>query len=425
MRVALLIIVVLLLVVMAAGLERDRDRAGLTAGYISIQTLDPQMMQASFDVRLAYALFEGLATYEPRRFSLRPGVARSWTISDDGLIYTFELRPDAKWSDGRAVTTRDFLLAWRQGLMPDTAPPYAEFLTGIRGARAYQQWCIDSLKAVRAIEDEDERFAQAAHRLAEAERRFERMVGVRAPGERTLVVELERPTAYFLNLAASWPLFPLPAHVVGPASRLHRSSSMLRRDPQWTKSGRLVSNGPYRLAAWRFKGEVLLEANGQWHAAGSVVERSIRFVHFNDELAMFYAYESGALDVQFGATPLAFMPELLKRKAAGRRNDVHELAAFGTYYYAFNCRPKLPDGRTNPFADVRVRRAFAMTIDKRALVEKVTRLNQPVTSVFIPPGSNRLTSCIDSAKAAQIVTVGFESRHNMRRFRYRRSVERI
>jgi oligopeptide transport system substrate-binding protein len=201
------------------------------------------------------------------------------------------------------------------------------------------------------------------------------------------VVELERPTAYFLNLAASWPLFPLPAHVVGPASRLHRSSSMLRRDPQWTKSGRLVSNGPYRLAAWRFKGEVLLEANGQWHAAGSVVERSIRFVHFNDELAMFYAYESGALDVQFGATPLAFMPELLKRKAAGRRNDVHELAAFGTYYYAFNCRPKLPDGRTNPFADVRVRRAFAMTIDKRALVEKVTRLNQPVTSVFIPPGS--------------------------------------
>jgi len=387
MRLALLIVVLVLPLIAALAIDRSESRAGLTANYISIETLDPQMMRAAFDVRLAYAMFEGLATYDPYEFTIEPGVAERWSISDDGLTYTFHLRPDAKWSDGKPVTSRDFIVAWRQGMMPDVAPPYVDFLLVIKGARAYQKWCLDSLAALEKITDDQARAEAARGRWQKAQVKFTELVGVRAPDDATLVVTLERPTAYFLDLCGSWPTFPLPAHVVEQYWALDQATGMMGRDPRWTKPGNLVSNGPYMLKHWQFKGQLVMEANPHYHAADTVIEDTVRFIHFNDELSAFYAYRSGSLDVQFGATPLPFTADLIEQQRQGRRRNVNELGAFGTYYYAFNCRPKLADGSPNPFADARVRRAFAMTIDKQALVRDVTRVLQPVSDVFIPRGS--------------------------------------
>jgi oligopeptide transport system substrate-binding protein len=89
----------------------------------------------------------------------------------------------------------------------------------------------------------------------------------------------------------------------------------------------------------------------------------------------------------FAAQSLDFCADLLEQERRGLRDDVHAFDIFGTYFYLLNNSPTLPGGRKNPLADVRVRRALDEVIDKRALVDKVTRLDQRVADTFIPPGT--------------------------------------
>jgi len=386
MRVALPLVLLIALLLAAIALDAPEPRADLTTGYVSIETLDPQMMRAAVDVRLAYATFEGLCTYDPATFTVRPGVAERWDVSDDGLTYTFHLRHDAKWSDGQPVTTHDFVNSWRLALLPDTAPPYAEFLHAMKGAGAYAEWATESLEQI-AEAPTDQRRALAEARVAAIPEQFAKLVGVEAVDQHTLIVQLEKAMPYFLDIIATWPYFPVPAHVIDKATAIKPGTWMYQRDPNWVKPDRIVTNGPYVPARWRFKSELVLHANPHYHNADAVKSETVRLIWFSDELAMFNAYESGVLDVMFGAGPLDFAAELVEAHREGKRNDVHGFGAFGTYYYAYNCRPKLADGRDNPFADVRVRRAFSLVIDKNALVTEVTRLRQPVSDGFVPKDS--------------------------------------
>jgi len=386
MRLALPLLLLVALLLAAIALDAPPPRADLTTGYISLETLDPQMMRAAYDIRVGYATFEGLCTYDPQTFTVQPGVAESWDVSDDGLTYTFHLRDDARWSDGSPVTTHDFITAWRLALLPDTAPPYSEFLHAMKGAGAFAEWAQQSLAAVNdAPRDQQRRLAE--QRIAQMPEKFREIVGVRATDDRTLIVELQRPMPYFLDIVATWVYFPLPAHVIEQHTQLNPATWMYQRDPNWIKPQHIVCNGPYVPTRWRFKNELVLNANKHYHAAHAVASQTVRMIWFSDELAMFNAYESGVLDVMLGAGPLDFCAELIEAQRDGIRNDVHGFSAFGTYYYAYNCRPQLLDGSDNPFADVRVRRAFSLVIDKQALVEQVTRLRQDVSDVFIPPGS--------------------------------------
>ncbi len=372
MRPLLLILLVLAPLIAALAWDVDQPRAQLTLSYVSIQTLDPTRVQASEDVRLSYALFEGLATVDPYTFTVEPGVAERWEVSEDQLTYTFHLRPDARWSSGRPVTARDFRAAWRQNMMPDFAAEYHKFLMYFAGAQAYFQACADRLPRDQT-------------RAAEAAKLFDELVGVKAPDDRTLIVTLDQPTPYFIQLVACWPLFPLPPEAIDAAT-FEPSTGLLKRDPQWTKPGRIVCNGPYRLADWRFKQQVVLEANPHYWRDWPDMPRTVRLMNFLDHNAAYNAFRSGAVDLILGAVP-TFRDKLVADARAGERDDVHPNDMWGTYFYAFNCRSTLADGSPNPFADPRVRRAFAMTIDKRAIVEKVTRLNQTVARRFIPPDS--------------------------------------
>ncbi len=385
MRLLLPLLVLLALLVAAFAADRPEADAELTTGYISIETLDPTRIQASEDVRVAYALFEGLTTFDPYTFTIEPGVAENWSVSDDRLTYRFELRDDARWSNGDPVTAGDYTATWRQSMLPDFASPYQAFLLYIDGAQDYFDWGRASLAAVQAIEDPRQRREAAARRVAEMPGKFEELVGVTAPDERTLIVRLERPVPYFLETVATWPTFALHRSVVD-AAEIDRTTAMLRRDPQWTKAGRLIGNGPYRLHKWRFKREIRLEANEHYWNRPPDMPDSVRLVHFNDHLAAFNAYQTGAIDVFFGLV-VDFVPDLLAEAEAGRRDDVHAFNNWGTYFYAFNCRKTLSNGQYNPFSDVRVRQAFARVIDKRAIVENVTRMHQDVARTFIPPDS--------------------------------------
>lgn len=386
MRNALALIVVLVLLGVLFVPGGGDESADLNLHYISLETLDPQMMQAAFDVRVGYAVFEGLCTFNPYTFTIEPGVAERWTQTADGLTYEFYLRPDAIWSDGSPLTAHDFVTAWRQGMMPDISPPYTEFFMHIAGARDFQQWCRQSLAHVTDARAED-RPRLARERATRSLAKFDELVAVEAMDDRTLWVQLDTPCSYFLDLVASWPFFPLPAHVTDKFTKLDKTTYMLRRDPQWVKPGSIVSNGPYRVARWRFKRDVLLEANEHYHAADRVKSRTVRLNWFADDNTAYNAYASGMLDVQIGATPVPYMAEIINAARNGERHDVHEATSFGTYYFAYNNRPTTPDGKVNPFADVRVRKAFSIVVDKRKLVENVTRLRQRTSGVFIPPGS--------------------------------------
>jgi oligopeptide transport system substrate-binding protein len=310
-----------------------------------VATLDPAKMTALQDGRVAAALFEGLTVLDPRGLKIRPGVAARWDISDDRCTYTFHLRPDARWSDGRPVTAEDFAWSWRRVLDPKTAAEYAYMLYPIRGAKAY----FEALGKPGA--DPDSEWAK---------------VGVRQEGPHRLVVELERPCAYFLDLAAFSTYLPV------------RRDAVEAHGDRWTMPPNLVSNGAYRLAEWWFRGRMIWERNEHYWDAGSVAVGRIELRMLDDIGTALLAYETGAVDLTTVVPNLAIQP-LLEDRDAGRRRDVMYGPNLGTYFYRFNCTK-------GPLADARVRRALAMAIDRRAIIERAARGGQLPALALVPPG---------------------------------------
>lgn len=367
--------------------DNPAPRAELTVAYSDLKTLDPQLVSAMIDVRVSYALFEGLTTFDPATMQVLPGVAKSWDISEDGKTYTFHLRDDARWSTGEPVTAHDFHYAWRLAMMPDLGPPYIDFLMLIDGARAYGKWCDETLKAIGRVKDAETQSVMAAERAAESVDQFNRLVAVKVIDERTLEVRLALPAPYFLDIVACWPMFPMHRPTIERMTQVDRNSHMLRRDASWVRPGTIVGNGPYILKRWLFKREILLHANEHYWNHGQVGPRTVHMVHFRNTEAAFNAYETGMVDLVFGIGTLDFASELLDEQHAGRRNDIHEVNNFGTYYYVLNCRPTLPTGRANPLADARVRQALNMAIDKQQIVPNVQRIRPQIAHSFTPPGS--------------------------------------
>jgi oligopeptide transport system substrate-binding protein len=378
-------LLLLLAVLLAAiWLDRSPPRAELVlANPAEAFTLDPQRLSHQHDVRTARALFEGLTEIDGVSGEPVPAAAESWSCSADGLTWTFRLRPDLQWSDGVSLEAQDFVYAWHRALLPDLASDYAGFLMHIRGAKAFFDWRASELQAFAKSPGG----AEAAEALwKRSTRRFEETVGLRAPDPRTLVVQLERPVPYWADLCAFPSMFPVPRHVVDRFVRLNPATGMLRQDAGWTKAGTLVGNGPYTLAAWRPKRLIRLERNPRFRRASEIVTESIDILPIEDPNTTVLAFENGAVD-WVTDTLAEYRGDLFDQARAGGRNDLHVLDAFGTDFFSFNCRPTLTDGRPNPLANAGVRRAFALSVDRQALVDRITRLGERVATTLVPPGS--------------------------------------
>ena len=263
-----------------------------------VATLDPALITALQDGRVAAALFEGLTVFDPLTSKVRPGVASAWTVSPDGLHYTFQLRPDARWSDGRPVTAEDFLYAWRRALDPATAAPYAYMLYPIRGAKAYYD---------------------AAQKPGAAKADVSQ-VGVRAEGLNTLLVDLEQPTAYFLDLAAFSTYLPVRRDVIE------------KHGQRWTRPENLVSNGAYQLVEWHFRSRMVWQKNPHYWDAAHVPLGRVELRVFEDPKTALLAYETGAVDLTVVVPAVAVQP-LLEAQREGRRRDVLYGPSLGTYFY--------------------------------------------------------------------------------------------
>jgi len=311
-----------------------RDRADLVlCNGAEPQTLDPALVSGQLEGRLCSALYEGLTRRDSRGKSI-PAAAQSWDISPDGKTYTFHLRPDLRWSNGDPVTSSDYRESWLRALHPGTASPYAEIFFGISNAQEFNQ----------------------SKSSAES-------VGLQTPDPHTLRVQLTHPTPYFPSLT-SFTTY-LPVH----------QATVTKYGDRWAQPGTWVGNGPYRLLDWKINDRVSLEKNPFYHSPDRIRLQRIDALAVTRASTAFNLYSSGQADLLLdkGLIPSLMLPQLRGRP------DFHPGPLFATYFYRFNVtRP--------PFQDVRVRRAFALAIDKETIVEKITRGNEPIAQSLTPRG---------------------------------------
>ncbi|MFA6043482.1 MAG: peptide ABC transporter substrate-binding protein [Phycisphaerales bacterium] len=408
------LVCVLLALAMRSGTSPRADFAFINRGGVS--TLDYSQMSWMQDFRVARLISEGLCRRDvlAKDYATIPGVAASWDVSPDARTYTFHLRPDAKWSNGDPVTASDFVYTWRRAMLPELGSDYAKLLGLIRGGQAFMTGRAAALKAFAADGGISDRAKGASELWERAKREFDVGVGLHALDARTLQVELERSVPYFLDLMAFPAFFPMHAASLEAASTIDAGTGGLRLSPGALEPPRLITNGPFMLTQWRFKREMRFERNPHyWNPARLAID-SISIPTIEDGNAQVMAFRTGVVDwtsdvpgnyvAKLLADKRAFLAEhaadvthlrasglneleIDQRLPADPRGNIHTFPSFGTYFYNFNCREKLADGRPNPFADAKVRRAFVMSVDKQSLVDNVRRTGEPVATTLIPPGS--------------------------------------
>jgi len=222
-------------------------------------------------------------------------------------------------------------------------------------------------------------------------------VGITAIDDRTLEVRLIRPCPYFLDLTA-FPAF-LPCHESIELLRERHAGAPLSAeglvayDPQWTKPDfrgngypGLITNGPYRLASWRFKRRARLAVNPYHRDAAAVSCRTIDMLVFDNISAALMAYEAGGVDF-LPAMDVPYDHEIARLARSGERPDFHLCDTLATYFLNFNCLTEAVSDRPNPFRDPRVRRAFSLAVDRPALVERVLQRGDRVAASLVPPAA--------------------------------------
>ena len=416
----LLIPVIALVLALAAAVSLDRPLPPADFVLIDrsdVYTLDPQRMSYQHELRRARVLYEPLVNLRAADCEIVPGVAERWEVSPDGLTYTFHLRDNAKWSNGDPVTSEDFRYSWRRAILPDSAADYSGLFFSIKGAKAFFDARNAMIKEFAATHAKNPSAAEAEAMWKRTVELFDSTVGLQAPDARTLVVTLDAPLAYFLDLCA-FPCFaPVHPATVEAFVSLDPATGRAIQRHDWTKPGRIVVNGAYVPTIWRYKRDMRLEQNPHYWNKDAVVARTIECRTVENPNTGVLSFQSGAANWLTDIGPEYKTEMLAERRAylarfkadleaglarGGRvddvvatlpppgdreRRDVRGFNAFGTDFFSFNCRPTMPGDRLNPFHDARVRRAFALAVDKQALIDRVTRLNERVASTLVPHGT--------------------------------------
>lgn len=316
----------------------DREKILYVGNGAEPRDLDPQVITALTDSWICQTLFENLVVPDPDTGKPKPAAALSWDVSDDGLTYTFHLRPGAQWSNGDSVTAQDFLWSYQRMLTPAFAAEYS-----------YMLWVVENAEKYNKGELKD--FSK---------------VGFSAPDPMTLRVNLARPTPYFLALVAhqSWS----PVH----PSTILKYGKMDQRGTDWTRPGNLVGNGPFSLTEWKPNDVVSVKRNTNYWDAANVKLNEIRFYPIENAATEERAFRGGQLHITYG---LPVEKTAIYRK---EHSDVLRVESWPeSDYIRVNVTRK-------PLDDVRVRRALGMALDRKGITEDVRKRGEQPAHHYTP-----------------------------------------
>ncbi len=352
-----LIVVAVATLMLWLGLGREEPRADFVVASDVLRTIDPARVSWLDEIQVTNAMFEGLTRLDPVHYRPEPAVARDWRLDDTRRVYTFHLRPTARWSDGRPVTAGDFRFAWLRVLNPKVQSQYAFLLFVIAGAEDYYRSRLNDNPA-------DDLPAGA--------------VGICAVDPATLRVRLRRPCSYFLDITSFPTLAPVPPETLRRWA--YRDGRVLRRTQHlWTRPANIVCNGAFTLARWDFKRRLLLEPNPCYWDADHIAIRSLEIFTTADPGVGLLAYETGRIDLVMGLDP-EVARVLYHEQQAGRRPDFHLSDRFATYFFRINCRRP-------PLDNPDLRKALALAIDKAAICKQVLGLGQTPADTYVPRGA--------------------------------------
>jgi oligopeptide transport system substrate-binding protein len=295
-------------------------------------SLDPHRARSTESMQVLRDLFEGLTRLD-RQAAPIPGAAESWTVSNDGRVYTFRLRAGLRWSNGDPLVAEDFAAGLRRLVDPATASQYAEVIDVIVNASDV----VSGKKPIASL-------------------------GVAAPDATTVVITLTNPAPY------------LPGLLAHPScSPLHRPS-LAQLGDRFARPGSQVSNGAFTLKEWLTNSFIRAERNrNYWNDDANRID-AVKYLQIADENAELRAYRAGEMHMTCVVPRGQF--DWIRQNLRG---ELHVAPQLSTYYYGFNLdRPR--------WQDVRVRRALSMVIDRERLANSVLRVGELPANGWVPPG---------------------------------------
>jgi oligopeptide transport system substrate-binding protein len=263
-----------------------------------------------------------------------PNLAESWKVSADGKTVTFTLRDDGKWTNGDPVTAADFEYSWKRTISPDLAADYAYQFYGIVGAQEYN----GCKKNCEPLADK---------------------VGIKAVNDTTLEVKLTTPQPWFIQQAAHHSFLAVNRKAVEQFKA------------KWTEAANIVTNGPFKLAAWEHNSRLDLTKWPEWRDAGSVSLTRVNGRMISDGTTAVQAFEAGELDVNLNPPPTEEIARIKETE------DYQQYPGLGTYYYGVNLK-------TVP--DLHQRRAMSLAMNRREIIDQIAQADQLPATGFTPKG---------------------------------------
>ena len=297
--------------------------------------IDPGITNNSFAAYVLANAFEGLMTYDTETGSLICGEAESYTVSDDGTVYTFTLRDGLKWSDGSDHTAEDYVYAIKRILDPNTGAQYVDMVMAyIAGAEEYYAGETDDFDTV----------------------------GIKALDDKTLEITLTSPTSYFADILTMWTFSPVQA------------ATIEANGDSWTSSAETyICNGPFYVSEMKLGESITLSKNPYYWDAEAVKLDKVTFRYITDNSTALLAYESGEID------GMNVVPASDYARLKANDDGFVMTTSYGTTYWNFNCTAE-------PFDNVLVRKAFNLAIDRYTLINDVLQMDAEPAYSFIAPG---------------------------------------
>lgn len=335
--VALLLLLVMVVSTVLTGCgSKDAAKGNESGNVLDVHvgpepnTIDPTLNTAVDGGTLINHAFEGLMKINEKDEVVNAQAA-DVQVSEDGIVYTFTLRDDAKWSDGEPVTAENFVYSWRRSVDPATGSEYNYMIDMVLNANEIMAGEMDPSE-----------------------------LGVKAIDEKTFEVTLAVPTSYFLEVAAFPTTYPLREDIISE-----------NPDTWATEPDNYIGNGPYILQSWEHQSKMVFVKNEQYYDIDKLGPDTINFNLMEDQNTILSAFKNG--EILFGDDLPSEEIEAMKG------NGLEIIGQLGTYFLAVQTQKE-------EFQDVKVRQALALAIDRDFIVESVAKGGQEPADTFVPTG---------------------------------------